>query len=140
VRADGETAATHVDFGPRPVVLPAPGRNGDAGSQGERGTAGPAGATGPAVAVAVAVTPAASPRANECTASARSLSCTLDVVPPRGAKAALYRGARRVAAGNVRVAGATVRVSVQRRVPAGRYELVLTRGSRRLARLTVVVR
>lgn len=136
VRADGETAATHVDFGPLPVAQPAPGPKGDTGAQGEQGPAGPAGA----VAVTPSAAPAAAPRANECTASARSLSCTLGVVPPRGAKASLYRGARRVATGTVRVAGATVRVSVRRRVPAGRYDLVLTRGSRRLARLAVIVR
>jgi hypothetical protein len=33
-----------------------------------------------------------------------------------------------------------VTVSLRRRVAAGRYDLVLTRGSRRVARLTVVVR
>jgi hypothetical protein len=40
----------------------------------------------------------------------------------------------------IRVSGATVRVTHHARARAGRYELVLTRGSRRVARLTMVVR
>jgi len=136
VRTDGATAATRVAFGSQPITLPAPGPIGNSGPQGERGSTGPAGPAAP-----VAATPSPAPAAKQCTSSARSLSCTLDLkTVPRGAKAALYRGARRVATGGVRVAGRKVTVSVRRRVAAGRYELVLTRGSRLVARLTVVVR
>ena len=147
VRRDSETVRARVDYGPAPVVpLPA-GPKGDAGSQGQNGSAGPQGESGPAgpaasVApmIAAPAAPAAARPVNECTSSARLLSCKLDTKVARATKGAVYRAGRRVATGSVRVSGTTVRVSVGRRVPAGRYELVLTRGSRSVARLTVVVR
>ena len=88
--------------------------------------------------------PAAAQVANTCRASARTLSCVLAgkarrASRARGAKATLYRAGRRIATGNVRFSGGTVRLRVGRRVAAGRYVLVVTRAGRRLARQVVVV-
>ena len=81
-----------------------------------------------------------------CVVLTTSLSCrvfnTARSAGPR-ARAALYHGAVRVAGSTTRVArGKVVSLSLRptRRVAAGRYVLVLTRGGRRLLRTVVTVR
>jgi hypothetical protein len=71
----------------------------------------------------------------------RTLSWVLATrtMPARGVKATPSRAGRRIAAGSIRVAGGKVQLRLNRRVPAGRYDLALTRAGRRVARQAVTV-
>jgi hypothetical protein len=126
---DGAEVRTHVDYGPAAAPNPIPGPQGDGGAASQPGPT-------------VSTTP--TPAANTCRTSARTLVCILAgkagrASRARGVTATLYHSGRRIATGSVRLSGGKVQLRVGRRVAAGRYDLVLTRAGRRLARQAVTV-
>ena len=132
---------------PTPSPMPEPQQRDDAAAASAPGPAAAATTTGPVepTATTTPIRPATpAPSANVCKASARTVTCVLAgkayrASRARGVKATLYRSGRRIAAGSVRLSGGKAQLRVGRRVAAGRYDLVLTRAGRRLARQAVVV-